>query len=171
MIFEKLISGGQCGADRGALDAALSIAFSTGGWCPKGRRAEDGAIPKRYPLLETSSSEYPQRTKWNVLEADATIIFTWGIPLSRGCALTDRLAKEAGKPCGLLDIKEMSEEEAAEIVIGFIQHVQPLVLNVAGSRESKAPGIQAKVERIMLRVFGHDWDKDENRGKEFRLLK
>jgi len=171
MIFEKLISGGQTGADRGALDAALSIGFPVGGFCPKGRRAEDGVIPERYPLQETASAEYPQRTQWNVLEADATIIFTWGIPPSRGCALTDRLAKEAGKACGLIDIKEMSEEEAAEIVIAFIGHVGPLVLNVAGSRESKAPGIQTKVERIMLRVFGHDWDKDKDKGKRFRLLK
>lgn len=171
MIFQKLISGGQTGADRGALEAAFSIGFPMGGWCPRGRKAEDGPIPRRFPLQETSSDKYPQRTEMNVLESDATVIFHWGIPLSKGCALTDRLAKEAGKPCGLIDLERMPEEEAAEIVIGFIQYAQPLVLNVAGSRESKAPGIQAKVERIMLRVFAHDWKGDEDRGKEFKLVK
>src|SRR5438552_18876277 len=84
-------SGGQTGVDRAALDVALELGLPCGGWCPKGRRAEDGPIPARYPLIETSSPFYPQRTKRNVLDSDGTLILTFGCPTG-GTALTIRTA-------------------------------------------------------------------------------
>ena len=73
-FIAKLISGGQTGVDRAALDAALAAGLPIGGWCPKGRLAEDGVIPLRYPLQETPSQQYAQRTRWNVRDADGTLI-------------------------------------------------------------------------------------------------
>jgi len=76
----KIISGGQTGVDRAALDAALSLNIPCGGWCPKGRKSEDGPIPERYPLQETDSASYPVRTEMNVRDSDGTLILTWGRP-------------------------------------------------------------------------------------------
>jgi hypothetical protein len=72
----KIVSGGQTGADRAALDWAIFHDLPHGGWCPKGRKAEDGVIPDQYQLTETSSASYPQRTQWNVRDSDGTVIFT-----------------------------------------------------------------------------------------------
>ncbi|PSQ85488.1 MAG: molybdenum cofactor carrier, partial [Bacteroidetes bacterium QH_2_63_10] len=85
--MRKIISGGQTGVDRAALDAALAFNVPVGGWCPKGRRAEDGQIPDRYPLEETPSEAYEQRTAWNVRDSDGTLIITDG-SLEGGTALT-----------------------------------------------------------------------------------
>src|SRR5437660_8982603 len=96
-MFTKLISGGQTGVDRAALDVAIELGLPCGGWCPKGRRAEDGRIPGRYPLKETPSWVYPQRTEWNIRDSDGTLVLT----LSRatgGTALTIHLAKSMRKP-------------------------------------------------------------------------
>lgn len=88
----KIISGGQTGVDRAALDAALQLGIPCGGWCPKGRKAKDGPIPDRYPLKETESGSYPVRTEMNVRDSDGTLILTWGRPTG-GTALTVRLAR------------------------------------------------------------------------------
>src|SRR3954454_8651242 len=80
VMFTKIVSGGQTGVDRAALDVALALGIPCGGWCPKGRKAEDGPIEDRYPLSETPSSDYRQRTLWNIRDSDATLILTWGEP-------------------------------------------------------------------------------------------
>ena len=100
---EKIISGGQTGVDRAALDVALAMGIDCGGWCPKGRRAEDGSIPSRYPLAETASPAYSQRTKRNVRDSDATLILARGQPRG-GTLLTKRTAVELGKPCLSIDL-------------------------------------------------------------------
>src|SRR5438105_15558458 len=89
--LHKIVSGGQTGVDRAALDVALELGMPCGGWCPRGRRAEDGPITDRYPLSETPWSGYPQRTGWNVRDADGTLILTMG-QADRGTALTQQLA-------------------------------------------------------------------------------
>lgn len=74
----RVISGGQTGVDRAALDVALELGLPCGGWCPAGRRAEDGPIPARYPLTETAGADYVERTRRNVVEADATLVLCHG---------------------------------------------------------------------------------------------
>src|SRR3954447_23558628 len=101
----KLISGGQTGVDRAALDVALALGIPCGGWCPKGRKAEDGPIPERYPLTETPSGSYSQRTRWNVRDADATLILTWGQPTS-GTLLTVNACRGTDKPHLVLDLAD-----------------------------------------------------------------
>jgi predicted Rossmann-fold nucleotide-binding protein len=153
-MIKKIISGAQTGADRGGLKAAIALGIMVGGWVPKGRRAEDGEVPEIYPVKETPSTDYPQRTEWNVRDSDATIIFAWGdIFASRGSMLTKAMADKHEKPSCIINLKGMSDREAAKIVFEFIQKVDPTTLNVAGSRESKASGIEAKVEHILLLAF------------------
>ena len=94
----KVISGGQTGADRGGLDAAIELGFEHGGWCPRGRRAEDGVIPPRYQLVETSSVDYRRRTRLNVKAADVTVIFIGTPQLTGGSKLTNDLCHEHVKP-------------------------------------------------------------------------
>src|SRR6266508_6387099 len=98
VMITKIVSGGQTGVDRAALDVALELGMPCGGWCPQGRRAEDGRIDDRYPLNETPWDGYPQRTEWNVRDSDGTLILTCG-ESDRGTALTVRLAQERNKPC------------------------------------------------------------------------
>src|SRR5438876_4889366 len=92
VMFTNIVSGGQTGVDRAALDVALELGIPCGGWCPKGRRAEDGRIPLRYPLEETTLNIYPQRTEWNVRDSDGTLVLTTGRP-EGGSALTNELAR------------------------------------------------------------------------------
>ena len=141
----KIVSGGQTGVDRAALDVALELGLPCGGWCPKGRRAEDGAIPERYPLQETSSVAYPRRTEKNVRGSDGTLILTRGRP-DRGTALTRRLAERHKKPCLVLDL-EKDPDPGAVRTWAAAQAVQ--VLNVAGPRESAKPGIQEQATRFL----------------------
>jgi hypothetical protein len=102
-MLAKIISGGQTGVDRAALDVARELGLPCGGWCPKGRRAEDGPIPARYPLVETASASYPQRTRQNVLDADGTLILTM-TPPTGGTALTIRIAEGNDKPYLVVDL-------------------------------------------------------------------
>jgi hypothetical protein len=139
-------SGGQTGVDRAALDVALELGIPCGGWCPKGRRAEDGPIPERYPLRETPWSGYPQRTEWNVRDSVGTLILTVG-PADRGTALTARIAERLGKPYLKLDLLAAPSAAAVREWAGA-HNVQ--VLNVAGPRESSSPGIGERA-RLFLR--------------------
>src|SRR5271165_3429842 len=124
----KIVSGGQTGVDRAALDVALELALPCGGWCPRGRKAEDGAIPARYPLAETPAAEYAQRTEWNVRDADATLVLTRGKP-SGGTALTIDLARRLGKPCLVIDLDDQPD---TGMVRTWIESQKVGVLNVAG---------------------------------------
>jgi hypothetical protein len=95
----KIVSGGQTGADRAALDWALSHNLPSGGWCPKGRKAEDGAIDSKYPLKESSSASYVHRTELNVRDSDATVLFSLAPKLTGGSKKTVDFAKKHNKPC------------------------------------------------------------------------
>ncbi|MCP4451447.1 MAG: hypothetical protein GY809_08300, partial [Planctomycetes bacterium] len=97
-LFEMIISGGQTGVDRAALDWAIEAGVAHGGWCPKGRLAEDGPIPSQYDLAETPSDDYAVRTHWNVRDSDATVIVSLHRTLSGGTELTQMLAVALGKP-------------------------------------------------------------------------
>src|SRR5437764_6400071 len=107
-MVHKIVSGGQTGVDRAALDLALEVGLPCGGWSPRGRRAEDGSLPERYPLQETRSAAYPPRTALNVRDSDATLILTRGTP-DRGTALTARLVERDGKPYLIVDLAEQPD--------------------------------------------------------------
>jgi hypothetical protein len=125
--------------DRGALDAALDAGFGCGGWCPKGRLAEDGPIPPRYAMLEMNSIGYEERTLRNVIDSDGTAILYRGA-LEGGTRLTREYCIEHGKPCEAVDASQATPEEAARRFASFIRRHRIAALNVAGPRASKWPG-------------------------------
>jgi hypothetical protein len=145
----KIVSGGQSGVDRAALDAAIAFGIPHGGWCPRGRLAEDGPIPERYALQETATADYRERTERNVLDSDATLIFHLG-RVQGGTLLTRRLARRHGKPCLAIDLAKPDE---AESVYRWLRDNRVEVLNVAGPRESQSPGIAARAERFLRTLF------------------
>jgi hypothetical protein len=145
MPLVRIVSGGQTGADRAALDAALELGFPCGGWCPKGRRAEDGPIDGRYPLRETFSAEYPVRTERNVRDSDGTLILARR-PVRGGTALTERLARRHGRPCLVLD---PGQADSIGQAVAWVESRDVRVLNVAGPRESEAPGTHAETYRLV----------------------
>jgi hypothetical protein len=135
-LLERLVSGGQTGVDRAALDVALTLGLPCGGWCPRGRRAEDGPLAERYPLCETPSADYTQRTEWNVRDSDGTLVLTWAPP-DGGTALTLELAERLGRARLAVDPRDLSRLAAVREWVG--RH-RVRTLNVAGPRESRAPG-------------------------------
>ena len=145
----RIISGGQTGVDRAALDAAQDCGIASGGYCPQGRRAEDGAIPSHYPLTELPSADYATRTRRNADAADATLILTRG-PLSGGSAYTARIARQLGKPLLVIDLAARPRVHTAR---AWLAAQAVCVLNVAGPRESKVPGIYQQAHRFLLRLL------------------
>lgn len=143
----KVISGGQTGADRAALDWALAHNVPCGGWCPKGRKAEDGKIDAKYPLEETPGDSYLQRTEWNVRDSDATVIFSISFILNGGSKKTLELARKYQKLC--LHLHAIKAVVAAEELARFVEESKVHVLNVAGPRSSKEPHIA----RFVLATF------------------
>ena len=155
----------RTGADRGGLDAAIYCDVPHGGWCPKGRKAEDGRIPGQYRLQETTSANYLRRTEQNVIDSDATLVFTLG-PLSGGSLRTVEFAHRHEKPWFHINVDQIRREKAVTLITDWLEGrgeydhdeytAQPpgeCVLNVAGSRESKADGIQQLVMAIMVDVL------------------
>lgn len=151
-MIERVISGGQTGADRASLDAALEVGVPHGGHCPKGRRAEDGPIPPCYKLKETESSEYPPRTELNVENSDGTVVFTFGPP-ERGSSLTLRLARKHDKPALHIDLRQLGPRRSEEEVYHWAKQNDIQILNVAGNRESTSPGIAHVVKTIISNLL------------------
>ncbi|MEO1614299.1 MAG: putative molybdenum carrier protein [Planctomycetota bacterium] len=145
----RIVSGGQTGVDRAGLEAALAYGIDHGGWCPRGRLAEDGTIPSRYQLVEMDSAEYPPRTEQNVIDSDATLIL-YEQKLKGGTLLTRRLAKRWSKPCLCLCLERAEPRELSV----WLNDQRPGVLNVAGPRNSSAPGIDCRALDYLLRAFG-----------------
>jgi hypothetical protein len=137
-LLEHIVSGGQTGVDRAALDFAIKNGIPHGGWCPRGRWAEDGAIEDHYELNETPDTRCSQRTEWNVRDSDGTVIFSVTSGLTGGSALTRKLALAYGKPCLHL-AKRADGETAPTRLREFIRLHQIKVLNVAGPRLSTEP--------------------------------
>lgn len=148
-MIEKIVSGGQTGADRGALDWAIFRGIPHGGWCPKGRLAEDGAIPSKYNLTETQSASYPQRTEWNVRDSDGTVIFTMTPKLSVGSKKTQMLAQKHHKPCLHVPLTGGSRYFPEQYFVEYLDEHKIRVLNVAGTRGSKEPELEVRVMRFL----------------------
>ncbi len=145
----RIVSGGQTGVDRGALNAALALGIPHGGWCPRGRRSEDGRVPSRYRLQETESSRYDVRTERNIVDSDATLILHDG-PLTAGTALTRRLAIQLAKPVRLVDLGKPIDGSA---IRRWLLTVEIRVLNVAGPRESSCPGVAERAQAVLERLL------------------
>ena len=145
----EIVSGGQTGVDRAALDTALALGLKVSGWCPAGRRAEDGQLDARYPLSETAERDYLQRTRWNVRDSDGTLILG-SIEDSPGTDATAEVAKEHDRPLLVLD---WSEEGAVSIAIQWIEVHGIVKLNIAGPRESESPGAYQRTARLLNKLF------------------
>jgi hypothetical protein len=152
-----IISGGQTGADRAALDFAIERGIPHGGWCPRGRLAEDGVISSRYTVRDTPSRRYAQRTEWNVRDSDATIVFTIAPAVTGGTGLTLACARRLGKPVLHLSRdslacthgKTESLAAAATLLLAFISENKVRTLNVAGPRASQEPAIADFVGNVL----------------------
>jgi hypothetical protein len=148
LVLQKIISGGQTGADRAALDFAIARGILHGGWCPRGRLAEDGPLPARYQLSETPDSDYSQRTEWNVRDSDATVIFSIAPTLAGGSRQSADLAQRYQKPCLHLS-RERDGDTSARKLRDFLARHDLKTLNVAGPRQSQAPEV-ARFTREVL---------------------
>ncbi|MEP6943080.1 MAG: putative molybdenum carrier protein [Betaproteobacteria bacterium] len=140
----RIVSGGQSGVDQAALDWAIAHGVPHGGWCPRGRRAEYGTIDCKYRLDETPTAEYLERTEWNVRDSDATVIFSFDEELIGGTKHTAEFAVERAKPW----LKLLRRDEPRDLV-AFLERHHVVRLNVAGPRESQAPGIGAFVSEVL----------------------
>ena len=157
----RIVSGGQTGVDRAGLDAAMFLAIPHGGWCPRGRRAEDGAIPLRYHLQEMPQRDYAVRTEQNVVDSDGTLIL-YRDRLSGGTELTFRLTKKHRRPCLCVDLNQLevddgdfekSKDESNMLSANLLRYLEESniqVLNIAGPRESTSPGIAQQAERFLV---------------------
>ena len=145
MNIRKINSGGQTGADRAGLDFGLANRIPIGGWCPKGRRAEDGVVPMSYPMQEHPQYSYQPRTIQNIKEADFTVIFA-PMPLSPGSRFTLNQCRRLGKAC--IWLRNFPDAEADARLLRAALLMFDGILNVAGSRESRCPGIQRHVMRV-----------------------
>ena len=148
----KIVTGGQTGVDRAALDAALESGVKAGGWCPEGRVAEDGIIPDRYPLLGLSRAGYRQRTRRNVIDSDGTAIIYFGHP-EGGTEQTIAYCIKERKPYLLIDAEEVSIERAAGRIERFVASHSIAVLNVAGPRASGESRAYAYARKLILSVL------------------
>jgi putative molybdenum carrier protein len=151
--LDRIVSGGQTGADRAALDWAIAHDIAHGGWCPRGRRAEDGVIGPRYRLTETPGEVYEERTEANVRDSDGTVILTIELALAGGSRRTAELADQLGKPW--LHLARCRDgADAGESLARFVAEHGIRVLNVAGPRASHEPDVHLFVNETLTRAFG-----------------
>ena len=148
-MLKKIVSGGQTGVDRAALDIALQHRIACGGWCPRGRLAEDGPIAQHYPLQETPSESYARRTRWNVRDSDGTLILS-PLPLTGGTALTLSHAEKLGRPAIVVDL---SESPTVDPTIDWLHHNAIQTVNVAGPRASTWVDAHSEASKFLTALF------------------
>ena len=147
-MLKKIVSGGQTGADRAALDFAINHKIPHGGWVPKGRLAGDGPLPAKYKLQEMPTDSYHQRTEQNVIESEGTVIISHG-KLTGGSAYTQRMAKKHNRPCLHLDLNKSDIFQISMLLLEWIDEYEIETLNVAGPRGSKNPKIYRLVKEVL----------------------
>lgn len=156
--LSKIISGGQTGVDRAALEVALFLEIPHGGWCPKGRRAEDGPVPLMFDLVETASFNYAVRTEKNVVQSDGTLIL-FRNTITRGTGLTVQFAKRHQRPYLCIDLAPLDDQDSMAIeemsaeILNWIGQNNINVVNVAGPRESTTPNINSQSHTLLLNTF------------------
>ena len=157
MLVSKIVSGGQTGVDRGALEAALEAGFPYGGLIPKGRLAEDGIVPLKFDQMEEASNKsYIFRTEWNVVHSDATLLLSRTRELTGGTKRTAEFCEKHGKPYWIDNPETPNETDRGLEVLYWIEAEfgeRGIVLNVAGPRESKCPGIQASTKQFIATLL------------------
>ena len=151
-MIENIISGGQTGADRAALDAAIELDIPHGGWVPKGRIAEDGIIPEKYEMQEMPTSSYSERTEQNIIDSDGTLIISHG-QLTGGSAFTQELSNKHNRPCLHIDLDVTPAFKAAKMIDLWVETHDIKTLNVAGPRASKDPHIYKQTKDILECVY------------------
>ena len=151
-MIQKIISGGQTGADQAALDVAIKLDIPHGGWIPKGRITEAGILPAKYKLKEMATASYPKRTEKNVLDSDGTLILSHG-KLTGGSSLTQKFANQHGRHCLHIDLNKTNAFKASLDINAWIEENSISVLNVAGSRASKDPKIYDAVMGILESAY------------------
>lgn len=149
--IQKIISGGQTGVDRAALDFAIKYDIPHGGWCPKGRRAEDGVLPKCYQLKETPSLDYKERTEWNVRDTHGTLIISDDAKLTGGTKYTLSCVKKYKKPYLIIAPHHLTDP--VNDVLNFLKNNQIHILNVAGPRASKSKQIYEFALDVLTRTL------------------
>ncbi len=148
----KIISGGQTGADRAALDWAIANQVAHEGWCPKGCKAEDGIIAPCYKLTETPSFQYSERTEWNIRDSDGTVVFSISKAISEGTLFTVESAKNYEKPYIHL-CKKLTYRDIVSQFQWFLLKFEIINLNIAGPRASEEPEVYKFVREILDRAF------------------
>lgn len=157
--LEKIISGGQTGVDRAALDVAIELGIPHGGWCPRGRRAENGIIPMHYELKEIEGSDYSERTRRNIIDSDGTLIVSSG-PLQGGTLLTFNLCNKLGRPVRVILLPDQPPQHSDSLITApmsfweWLAKSQVRILNIAGPRASKSPGIYERSKAYLLSQLG-----------------
>ncbi|MGH9341593.1 MAG: putative molybdenum carrier protein [Acidobacteriota bacterium] len=149
MTIQKIVTGGQTGVDRAALDVCLELSIPCGGWSPKGRLAEDGRISDRYPLRETPSQVFAQRTEWNVRDSDGSLVLHRGKPAG-GTAKTVEFAIKQRRPYLCIDLTQALDLNQ---IRSWLLSRRVSVLNIAGPRESEEPGIYAQARELLTRLL------------------
>jgi hypothetical protein len=151
-MIQKIVSGGQTGADQAALDVAIEFGIPHGGWIPKGRLTEEGPLPERYNLQEMPTPDYSLRTEQNVIDSDATLILTHG-ELSGGSKYTQEMAAKHDRPCLHVDLRTTAAFAAVKAINYWVDRHGIQVLNVAGSRGSQDPKIHDAVSKVLSSVL------------------
>jgi hypothetical protein len=151
-VIHKIIAGGQTGVDRAALDFAIAMGIPHGGWCPLKRTAEDGTINDKYLLTETTTADYSTRTKLNVRDSDGTLVLNVD-KLEGGTLFTVQCAHELDKPCLIVDLDNIPDRDV--INCWFTMH-NIRILNIAGPRESKCPGIYDRAMKTLSALIVTD---------------
>jgi hypothetical protein len=165
-MIEKIISGGQTGADRAALDVAIKLGIPHGGWIPKGRKTEDGTLPQKYKLQEMTTDSYPARTEQNVKDSDGTLIISRG-KLSGGSDYTRKMTLRHHKQLLYVDLNSYEPFDAASLIASWIRMQNIQILNVAGPRASKDPEIYGDVIKILAQTIQILIYEDKKSGAEY----
>jgi hypothetical protein len=162
-MLSKIVSGGQTGVDRAALDVAIELDIPYSGWIPKGRLAEDGMVPEKYKLKEMPNDRYVERTEQNVVDSDGTLIIARGT-LSGGSAYTRKMAMKHGKPWSYVDLDKIIAFQAAITINDWLIKHNIEVLNVAGPRHSGAPQLYGQVKKILESVYWLNISNSDSKG-------